>query len=85
MSVYQKQPLRTRLSLTVSCTQGYTHADVCGAQERSLPIAVEAPAWGKGEPAMDSRTKHDFWIMTVSTLATVVVAAIALAVLGQLH
>jgi hypothetical protein len=31
---------------------------------------------------MDSRTKHEFWIMTVSTLFTVAVA-IAFAVLTQ--
>jgi len=35
------------------------------------------------EPSMDSRTKHEFWIMTVSTLFTVAVATIAFAVLTQ--
>jgi hypothetical protein len=34
---------------------------------------------------MDSRTKHDIWIMTASTLVTVAVATIAFAALGVLH
>jgi hypothetical protein len=38
---------------------------------------------GLREPSMDSRTKHEFWIMTVSTLFTVAVATIAFAVLTQ--
>ena len=32
---------------------------------------------------MDSQTRHDFWIMMVSTLLTVAVATIAFAVLTQ--
>jgi len=34
---------------------------------------------------MDSRTKHDIWIMTASTLVTVAVATIAFAAFSQVH
>ena len=39
---------------------------------------------GKGVPTMDSQTKHEFWIITVSTVAMVVACAIAFAVFAQL-
>jgi hypothetical protein len=39
---------------------------------------------GKGVPTMDSQTKHEFWIITVSTVAMVVTCAIAFAVFAQL-
>jgi hypothetical protein len=34
---------------------------------------------------MDSQTRHDFWIMMVSTLVTVAVTTIAFAVFSQVH
>ena len=34
---------------------------------------------------MDSRMKHDIWIMTVSTLVSVAVATIAFAALSLVH
>ena len=34
---------------------------------------------------MDSQTRHDFWIMMVSTLVTVAVATITFAVFSQVH
>ena len=41
-------------------------------------------ALGSGA-TMDSRTKHDIWIMAVSTLLTVAVATIAFAALSLVH
>jgi hypothetical protein len=34
---------------------------------------------------MDSQTRHDFLIMAITTVAMVVVATIAFAVISQLH
>ena len=37
------------------------------------------------ERRMESQTKHEIWIMTVSTLVTAAVATVALAAFGQVH
>jgi hypothetical protein len=54
-----------------------------GLPELSCCTAVKV-ALGSGA-TMDSRTKHDIWIMTVSTLVTVAVATIAFAALSVVH
>ena len=38
------------------------------------------PPGARGVPTMNSQTKHEFWIITVSTVAMVVTCAIAFAV-----
>jgi hypothetical protein len=54
--------------------------------ERPAPAPrsqARRPTWEEG-PAVDIQTKHEFWIIAVSTVAMVVACAIAFAVFAQL-